>query len=53
MSLSIPRVETRGRYEVIGQVLLLPVRSAGEFWTEFSEYIEEVLVSMHNSENPL
>jgi hypothetical protein len=37
MSLSIPRVETKGRYEVIGQVLLLPVRSAGEFWTEFTD----------------
>lgn len=37
MSIGIPRVETRGKYEVIGNVLLLPVRSNGEFWTEFSD----------------
>lgn len=37
MSLGIPRVETRGKYEIIGNVLLLPVRSNGEFWTEFCE----------------
>lgn len=37
MSLGIPRVETRGKYEVIGNVLLLPVRSNGEFWTEFTD----------------
>ncbi|XP_052864667.1 protein takeout-like [Anopheles cruzii] len=37
MSIGIPRVESRGKYEVIGNVLLLPVRSNGEFWTEFSD----------------
>lgn len=37
MRLSIPRVESRGKYEVIGNVLLLPVRSNGEFWAEFSD----------------
>ncbi|XP_058455322.1 protein takeout-like [Malaya genurostris] len=37
MSLGIPRVETRGKYEIIGNVLLLPVRSNGEFWTEFTD----------------
>lgn len=37
MRLTIPRVESRGKYEVIGNVLLLPVRSNGEFWAEFSE----------------
>ncbi|GAB0098499.1 protein takeout [Sergentomyia squamirostris] len=35
VSLTVPRVETRGKYEVIGRVLLLPVQSSGEFWTEF------------------
>lgn len=39
LSLGIPRVETRGKYEVIGNVLLLPVRSNGEFWTEFCELL--------------
>lgn len=38
MSLGIPRVETRGKYEIIGNVLLLPVRSNGEFWTEFCRF---------------
>ena len=37
MSLYIPHIESRGRYEVIGQVLLLPVRSKGEFIAEFSK----------------
>lgn len=37
MRLTIPRVESRGKYEVIGNVLLLPVRSNGEFWAEFSD----------------
>ncbi|XP_055696465.1 protein takeout-like isoform X1 [Lutzomyia longipalpis] len=35
VSVTIPRVETRGKYEIIGRVLLLPVQSSGEFWTEF------------------
>lgn len=38
LSLGIPRVEVRGKYEVIGNVLLLPVRSNGDFWAEFCEY---------------
>lgn len=37
MRLTIPRVEARGKYEIVGNVLLLPVRSNGEFWAEFSE----------------
>ncbi|XP_059609546.1 protein takeout-like [Phlebotomus argentipes] len=36
VSVTVPRVETRGKYEVIGRVLLLPVQSSGEFWTEFT-----------------
>lgn len=37
MRLTIPRVEARGKYEVIGNVLLLPVRSNGDFWAEFTD----------------
>ncbi|XP_037036851.1 protein takeout-like [Bradysia coprophila] len=37
MRLTVPRVESRGKYEVFGNVLLLPVRSNGEFWAEFSD----------------
>jgi len=37
MRLAVPRVESRGKYEVLGNVLLLPVRSNGEFWAEFSD----------------
>lgn len=37
MRMTIPRVESRGKYEVIGNVLLLPVRSNGEFWAEFTD----------------
>ena len=37
MRLSIPRVESRGKYEVVGNVLVLPVRSNGEFWAEFTD----------------
>ncbi|CAD7091840.1 unnamed protein product [Hermetia illucens] len=35
MSLGIPRVEVTGKYDVAGNVLLLPVRSHGNFWAEF------------------
>lgn len=31
-------MEVRGKYEVIGNVLLLPVRSNGDFWAEFCKY---------------
>lgn len=37
MRLTIPRVESRGKYEIIGNVLLLPVRSNGDFWAEFTD----------------
>lgn len=37
MRLTIPRVEARGKYEIIGNVLLLPVRSNGEFYAEFTD----------------
>lgn len=40
MSLALPRVEVRGKYDVIGNVLLLPVRSNGDFWAEFSKYFK-------------
>lgn len=36
MSLGIPRVEVTGKYDVVGNVLLLPVQSRGNFWAEFS-----------------
>lgn len=37
MRLTIPRVEAKGKYEIVGNVLLLPVRSNGEFWAEFTD----------------
>jgi hypothetical protein len=37
LGLSIPRIEATGTYEVVGQVLLFPVRSRGEFWALFSK----------------
>ncbi|CAH1399277.1 unnamed protein product [Nezara viridula] len=36
LTLGIPRIETTGSYEVSGNVLLLPVRSRGDFWALFS-----------------
>lgn len=36
MGLGIPRIETTGSYDVNGNVLLLPVRSRGEFWASFT-----------------
>ncbi|XP_054273554.1 uncharacterized protein LOC128993592 [Macrosteles quadrilineatus] len=36
LGLSIPRIEATGTYEVVGQVLLFPVRSRGEFWALFN-----------------
>ncbi|XP_055715244.1 protein takeout-like [Phlebotomus papatasi] len=35
VSVMLPRVEIRGKYEIVGRVLLLPVQSNGDFWTEF------------------
>lgn len=35
MGLSLPRIEATGKYEVMGNVLLFPVRSKGEFWAVF------------------
>lgn len=35
LTLGIPRIEVTGNYEVVGQVLLFPVRSRGEFWAMF------------------
>ncbi|GLG92741.1 Circadian clock-controlled protein [Gryllus bimaculatus] len=35
MTLGLPRIETAGRYEVSGNVLLFPVRSRGDFWAAF------------------
>lgn len=37
MRLTIPRVESRGKYDIVGNVLLLPVRSNGDFWAEFTD----------------
>ncbi|XP_055374502.1 circadian clock-controlled protein daywake-like [Condylostylus longicornis] len=35
LSLGLPLVEVFGKYDVNGNVLLLPVRSNGNFWAEF------------------
>lgn len=43
LRITIPRVESRGKYDVIGNVLVLPVRSNGEFWAEFSTLLLVVL----------
>lgn len=37
LGLYIPQIKSKGRYEVNGQVLLLPIVSHGEFWAEFSK----------------
>lgn len=37
LGLFIPHIKSKGRYEVNGQVLLLPILSHGDFYAEFSE----------------
>jgi hypothetical protein len=37
LGLYIPHIKSKGRYEVNGQVLLLPILSHGEFYAEFSK----------------
>lgn len=37
LGLYIPQIKSKGRYEVNGQVLLLPILSHGEFFAEFSK----------------
>lgn len=39
LGLFIPHIEATGNYDVNGNVLLLPVRSRGEFWTSFGQII--------------
>lgn len=50
LSLGIPRVEVRGKYEVIGNVLLLPVRSNGDFWAEFCKYLMQFNLIINDSD---
>ncbi|KOX75426.1 Protein takeout, partial [Melipona quadrifasciata] len=35
--LSFPKIELQGRYEVVGNVLLFPIQSHGEFWALFGD----------------
>jgi len=37
LGLFIPHIEATGNYDVNGNVLLLPVRSRGEFWVSFGQ----------------
>jgi hypothetical protein len=37
LGLHIPHIKSRGRYEVNGQVLLLPIISHGDFYAEFTD----------------
>jgi len=37
--LFLPYIEVTGNYDVNGNVLLLPVRSRGEFWAAFCKYL--------------
>lgn len=37
LGLFIPHIEATGSYDVNGNVLLLPVRSRGEFWASFGQ----------------
>lgn len=37
LGLFIPHIKSKGRYEVNGQVLLLPIVSNGDFYAEFSK----------------
>lgn len=47
LGLFIPHIEATGSYDVNGNVLLLPVRSRGEFWTSFGQIIK--LYFMYNT----
>ncbi|XP_003690199.1 uncharacterized protein LOC100868510 [Apis florea] len=35
--LAFPKIELQGRYEVVGNVLLFPIQSHGEFWALFGD----------------
>lgn len=35
LGMKLPKIEIRGKYEVVGNVLLFPVRSRGDFWAVF------------------
>ncbi|CAG9576126.1 unnamed protein product [Danaus chrysippus] len=44
MGLVLPRIEVTGHYEVMGQVLLFPVRSQGDFWASFNDVVAIVKI---------
>ncbi|XP_003398029.1 uncharacterized protein LOC126920399 [Bombus affinis] len=37
LHLAFPKIELEGRYEVVGNVLLFPIQSHGEFWALFGD----------------
>ncbi|XP_023245261.1 protein takeout-like isoform X2 [Copidosoma floridanum] len=39
ITLGIPSIEIRGRYSVVGQVLLFPIKSIGDFWAFFGDVV--------------
>lgn len=43
LGLYIPHIKSKGRYEVNGQVLLLPILSHGEFIAEFSKMSKKLI----------
>ncbi|XP_049857354.1 circadian clock-controlled protein daywake-like [Schistocerca gregaria] len=44
VGLRLPSIETTGRYDVSGNILLFPVRSRGEFWAGFYDIAAVVRV---------
>jgi hypothetical protein len=39
VAILIPHIKAKGKYDVNGQVLLLPIMSHGDFYAEFCENI--------------
>lgn len=39
LHLVIPKIELQGHYKVVGNVLLFPIQSEGDFWASFGKHV--------------
>lgn len=53
LHLAFPKIELEGRYEVVGNVLLFPIQSHGEFWALFGESVTFLKLCSKVFENSL
>lgn len=53
LHLAFPKIELQGRYEVVGNVLLFPIQSHGEFWALFGEFLLHLNINFDPSKSKI